>query len=105
MENNNETWFVSPPTYLEILAGDGEEWAVSNRSAESACHHFSGSIKYVMDDVALMGDEEEDIDYGDDEPNDSLDGDHESALESVYGPDNDAQDDGYFDEGIGCYDE
>jgi hypothetical protein len=97
--NNNETWFVLLSTYLDILEMDGRAWQEADSTAASVDYHFSGTIEQVMADVAALGDLEEDIDYGDDDCDDSMDGDHESALESVYGPN-----DGYEDACEDCGD-
>lgn len=77
-------------TYLLALELDGIAWREADAVAESGNYHFEKAIAEAFDQAdeeqnARERAEIEEDDYFDD----SMDGDHESALASVYGDNDD----------------
>lgn len=94
------TWALFDDALALCVADGFDSWEAADDARASRPdwrHHTIGQVAdagpYVCPGCYAVGGEQHGPNCpDDDEPDDSLDGDHASALESVYGPDNDDRD-------------
>jgi hypothetical protein len=84
--NENHTITVCYDTYRLALELDGIAWRDADAIADSGSYHFEQAIEEAIEQIEESDGRQED---SDDYYDDSMDGDHESALASVYGDNDD----------------